>query len=228
MPHNHFYSTAFDSDQITIDHPKEVHHLKNVIRCKEGDEIFIHDGCGRIAKAQIEKIKKTEAMCSVLEIKTNPPSKFQLHLIQGICKEVELIIEKATEIGIQSICLLAAKNSSISSVSPSKLEKLIYKSIVAMKQSGQFFLPEIVFYDSLSSLPIRGKLVLLDQMGEKNMSEADEEITYCVGPESGFTSEEKSQLLELGAISCSLGTSVLRCETAAICGCFLFKYLSSK
>ena len=199
-----------------------------MVKSKIGDVIFIHDGKGQIAKVHLSSITKREAFCNILESKTHKRQKPFIHLVQSMCQHIDLIIEKATEIGISSVHIVQTNKSACATISASKLEKLQYKSIVAMKQSAQPYMLNIEIHRDLASLSLHGEVLLLDQDGGNYLPNSDQDITYCVGPEGGLTSEEKQQYLAMGAKPYSLGSSILRCETAAICGGFLLKHLASK
>jgi len=85
---------------------KEFHHLKNVLRLNRGDEIIVFDGKGLEFSGKIESIGKHEARIAIeKQVESIKESGFEIILCQGLAKseKMELIIQKATELGVSRI-----------------------------------------------------------------------------------------------------------------------------
>ncbi|MFN7170445.1 MAG: RsmE family RNA methyltransferase, partial [Candidatus Omnitrophota bacterium] len=160
-------------------------------------------------------------------------------LVQAIPKKekMDLIVEKATELGVEEIIPVVTERSV---VRPDKekrnrlLERWRKVSLSATKQSRRLFLPKISevkkFSQILREIPFSASLII-PCLEEKNLSlkELDwnkfkEDIYIFIGPEGDFSPEEISLAKERGAISVSLGEAVLRTETAAIYILSIFNY----
>lgn len=209
----------------------ETHHIKDVLRYKKGDILNLFDGEGGLYQGEILELKKNKIRVKILKKenkKKNPPF---FHLVQAIPKKekMDLIVEKATELGVEEIIPVLTKRTIIH---PDKkreeelLERWRKISLSAVKQSKRYFLPKISeikeFPQVLEKLPELTSLIVpsLEEKGI-NLKEIDwksfaEDIYVFIGPEGDFTKEEISYLKEKKAILVSLGDFVLRSETAAI------------
>src|SRR3989344_3161073 len=101
-----FVERLAGNEKIVLITGKELHHLKNVLRLKKGDHIVVFDGRGREFLGSIENISKGEA-CIAIEkkVEVSRESPFEIILGQGIVKaeKMDLIIQKATELGVSRI-----------------------------------------------------------------------------------------------------------------------------
>ena len=183
--------------------------------------------------------------------KSNPvqsiKSKIQIVLGQAIPKgkNMDLIIEKATELGISKIYPIISDRSIVrigSNELPKKQEKWQRVAIEACKQSGQNWLPEIKTPKKTEELfqpnPPEYDLLLIAslQKGSKNLKEILSEyriahdqnepssVLMLIGPEGDFTPSEINLAMNFGCSPMTLGTIVLRSETAALYSLSILSY----
>lgn len=214
----------------------EAHHCRDVMRCKEGDRVVVFNGEGTESEAQITSIDKQQvALKSLMVNQTNrPPAMLTLGQAIPKGKNMDLIIQKATELGAGRIVPLMSERTVVqldAAEIGKKQEKWQRVAIEACKQCGQNWLPEVAppmtvekFVNSAgdafrlvaaideSSRTLKG---ILMEWGETNGS-PPAEATLMIGPEGDFTPAEISQALGQGFAPLSLGPIILRSETAAI------------
>lgn len=204
----------------------EFHHLYHVMRHKEGESIEFVDGKGCLCLAKIEKIEKKRAILCIEKRQMTMPSTFNLVLMQAIprANRLDFIIEKGTELGMTELWLFPSQHSERKIFSEEQLQRMKGVAIAAMKQCGRLYLPKIVMkpkmeqwqelpYPSFYGDTSPTAPSLLNLIQSKPLHEG---IILCIGPESGFTTEESSQLEKIGAKGVKLHENILRTDTAAI------------
>lgn len=224
------------------------HYLKNVMRRKVGDEIFVFneengEWSGIFCEKSIKLVKKQR----------EPEALTNRCLAVGLIKQqrLETIVEKITEIGVDRLFLLHTDRSNAREANLSRLTKI---AIEATEQSGRIrrlsiekpqklrdFLAMGEITKAFLSPEIIGKTKTIEQMySSKNRSKQEEknrgkeatgrEMSGCsskskkiecfiIGPEGGFSKEEIEMMNNLEAIC--LGKNILRTETASIIGAHL-------
>lgn len=208
----------------------ESHHALHVLRFKEGEQIFIFDGKGKVAEAKLLK-KGRQVVFEILSMKEAPAPACKLCLVQALPKgkAMELILQKATELGMQEIWPIMAERS-VTQIREEKSEKKQEKwqqiVIEACKQCGQNWMPRVFPALSLKDFLEKNhegcKLIAsLHPQAQPlhallKTEKQNKKIFFLVGPEGDFTSEETKMALACGFQPVSLGANVLRCETAAI------------
>ena len=151
------------------------------------------------------------------------PKKAELFCALLKRENFELIAQKATEIGIETITPILTNRTVKTGFNRERLEKIIRE---ASEQSGRTTLPKLNEPTTLAEAMISvtpGRSVFFDLSGkELTQEEYTSEITSCfIGPEGGFTEEETETARKAGLIIGSLGKLTLRGETAAIVASFL-------
>ena len=217
----------WESATLTGDEAK---HCARVMRKRAGDVIEIFDGAGRSSQAEIIFVAKERVELKMGEPKTNQPLKPEVTLAVGIPKgkTMELIIQKAVELGVARIIPLTSSQGNVK-ISTGDAEKKRQKwqrvSLEASKQCGQNFLPQVASPSSVNSWLEQEndslKIVAALRDESKNLKEIlspsrVEKITFLVGPEGDFSSEEYEAAFQKGYQPVSLGDLVLRVETAAL------------
>jgi 16S rRNA (uracil1498-N3)-methyltransferase len=202
----------------------EAHHLARVLRLKIGDQVTVFDGRGHEADARIERVEgQTVELAVGGRLVTADESQPPVTLAVAVPKADRFawLVEKATELGVARLVpLLTAR--SVVHPGASKLEKLRRTIVEASKQCGRSWLMtlhepipwrEFVLREFTSGLPL-----IADPSGEPlaEALEADRPLLLAVGPEGGFTAEEREEAREQGGRLVSLGPWMLRIETAAI------------
>ncbi len=217
------------------------HYLTSVLRCKKGDAISVIDGKGKAYEAAIADISKENVFIDVInEIQLDTESSLNLILCQGILKgeKMDLIIQKATELGVKEIIPLITERCIVKETRKVKRWQKIAEE--SAEQCGRTVIPTIhepVEFRLLFTVHCsqqmngfifweEGGLSLKDAISKLAIHpSAYSPIYLFVGPEGGFTAEEVDLSEEHGLIKTTLGKRVLRAETAAIASVALVQFL---
>ncbi len=218
---------------------KERAHIANVLRMKAGDKLIASVADGRDFICEIAEIEADAVKLNILEERANSADpKFDITIFQGAPKrdKLELIIQKATELGMTSLVPFQSKFC-ISKFDNEKIPRLAKISAEATKQCGRSTPLEICnvqsFSEMLESLDKYQTVIFAYEKETSPLKIAIEKyknaenqgkIAVVVGSEGGFSKEEAESIAKLENVECvSLGSRILRLETAAIS---LFSVLS--
>lgn len=214
---------------------KDVNHIKNVLRMRPGEEISVSNGIdGREYRCGIEELHEEEIICELRFIKEEGvelPSK--IYLFQGLPKadKMELIIQKAVELGVYEIIPVAAKRSVVKlDEKKAKNKVLRWQGIAqaAAKQSKRGIIPKVhdvmefrdaAEYSSLAQVKIIPYELSEGMEKTREIIEGlkpGEDIAVFIGPEGGFAGEEVMEAEKRGIIPVTLGKRILRTETAGM------------
>lgn len=208
---------------------EDTNYLSNVLRLKRGDSITISNGQGKSFIARIVGRGILEVIDELQEIKEET---FNLTLCQALLKgeKMELVIQKATELGIKRI--IPFKSSRCIIRDTQKIERWRRIAKEASEQSGRNVVPEINHLIDFSRLieEIDNGLLfwegesigLIDKFTELDLNK---DIYLIIGPEGGFSEEEIEKARVKGIITASLGKRILRAETAAITAVAILVFL---
>lgn len=202
------------------------HHAR-VKRLDIGAPITLTDGAGTIATGSLIRIAKTQLTIEV-ERSEHVEAPQPVHLLVPIGDKDRMLwlAEKATELGIASWRPVMYKRSK--SVSP-RGEGLTFQAKVrsrmvsALEQSGGAWLP-MMFPETtpplaINATPAQGARILLDASGKPPvMQRLASPVTVALGPEGGLDQGEREALVAAAFTPVSLGSNILRFETAAIAG----------
>lgn len=205
---------------------EDQHHLYNVMRRQDNDEIIVCDYQTKIK--YLCKIKNKEIIIN-RQLKINNELKYRLKLVVSLVKndKLELIMQKASELGVQQLVIVPTRYSNVK-LDSAKFEKKLarWHKIVkeACEQSLRNTLMEITFVDSIKDIGNDDyqKIVAYEKNDNKLTLN---DLTYhrntlvFIGPEGGFSPEEIAFLEARGFTNVTLGQRILRCETAAIVSC---------
>ncbi|HHV10748.1 MAG TPA: 16S rRNA (uracil(1498)-N(3))-methyltransferase [Clostridiales bacterium] len=213
----------------------DVNHIKNVLRMKPGDEIVICNGQGKDCYCIINKVSDSEitAECR-FEKDTGTELKARITLFQGLPKKdkMELIIQKAVELGVYDIVPVMTKRTVIKLEDKKKEEKKLerWQAIAeeAAKQSGRGIIPVVrpvqSFKEAVNSAKMLGQGIIPyeNATGMQNtrqllgsLKEYDS-IGVFIGPEGGFEEAEIGLAMSAGIQPITLGRRILRTETAGL------------
>lgn len=211
----------------------DVNHIKNVLRMQPGEEIAVSNGeDGKEYRCGIEELKEDEIVCTLRFIKEDGvelPSK--IYLFQGLPKadKMELIVQKAVELGVYEIIPVATKRAVVKldeKKAKSKITRWQTISEAAAKQSKRRIVPEIhsvmTFKEAVkyaAGMQVKVIPYELAEGMEKTRElisglKPGEEIAIFIGPEGGFEESEIQMALEQGIKPITLGKRILRTETA--------------
>ncbi len=218
----------------------EFHHLRHVLRLDIGARIALYDERGATYHGEIIHIAPEYAELEITQTDFPITSAFHLTLAQSILKgsKMDLVIEKATELGVHTITPFFSAFS-VARIPQAKQAERVARwqriARAAAKQSGN--LPPAIstpqsFTTLFHSIPnTSGKIIFSEQEHDlhltifaKNPAQFDS-LHILVGPEGGFTPQEIEQARAAGFVSVSLGASVLRAETASITAVALCQFL---
>lgn len=222
-----FVPENFSSNKSLLIKDDEFHHIKNVFKKQIGENINLTNGNGSIAVGRILSFSKKECEIEILKVKTFEETLPKIALAFSLLKKKndELIIEKLTELGVKEFFPFIADRT-IRKNSINIISKFKKKSIVAIKQCDNAFLPKINevenFSKMIKSLIDKNYLPIIASEIEKDkiLSEILEENSgknYCliIGPEGGFSKIELDYISQ-NLLSFKLSNHILRAETAAI------------
>ncbi|MGF1678054.1 MAG: RsmE family RNA methyltransferase [Candidatus Methylacidiphilales bacterium] len=234
-----FYCPDLDAGRLV---DSENHHAQHVLRIRQGDLISLFDGVGREATAEVSRISKYETLFSIVSSHQSPPPDYSIHLWAAItkAKSWSLVLEKATELGVTSITPLLSERSIVRADEEdhSKVEKWKQEIIAACKQCGRNHLPVlnplITVNSAVQSIPQDHLHVLASlQPGARSLrstlltsfkSAKTPSVTAAVGPEGDFSPVELGVFLSAGFVPVTLGSNVLRAETAALYLCAVLSH----
>jgi 16S rRNA (uracil1498-N3)-methyltransferase len=197
-----------------------INQWRNVLRLKTGDVLILCDGAGREAEATIVDMKKNVINLAITDINTperEPGKSATLYCALLKRENFELVVQKATEIGISRVVPLLTERTVKTGFNRDRLEKIIRE---ACEQSGRTSLPElsepIKFNDAIKNVTA-SETVIFDLSGAELKSFATFNLlNFFIGPEGGFSEGEVELAKEAGCTIASLGGLTLRGETAAI------------
>ena len=207
----------------------EARHLSQVLRMKPGDTIIVFDGHGHRASAEILAVSRDRVPLKLGEILPSRTPMPAITLAQAIPKgkNMDLIVQKSVELGIAAIQPLVTRYTVVQP-GDGKSEKWRRNALEACKQCGQDTLPEIAepqtFEKWIISQAATPGLKLIASLAPgarpfrevlKNHPKTTEAV-LLVGPEGDFSSEETASALAAGFMPISLGSIVLRVETATL------------
>lgn len=238
---HHFFVSpqAVGEDRVAITGP-DVNHIKNALRMRQGESLLISDGEGNDYHCRISSIKSDLVEARIEERRESRELPVRLYLFQGLPKsdKMELIIQKAVELGVYGVTPVITKNAVVkldAKKEKSRLERWQAISESAAKQSGRSRIPKVEKIMSLKeALEMAEEFdqILIpyeNQTGMDTMKKALEAVgqdtrsaAVFIGPEGGFDENEVLLAKEHGAVPVSLGRRILRTETAGLAVLSLF------
>lgn len=213
---------------------EDVNHIRNVLRMKPGEEVLISNGQGINYCCEVTDIAKEKIIAQILsenEEQRELPAK--LYLFQGLPKgeKMELIIQKAVELGVYQIIPVSTRRSVVKLEGKKEEAKIRrWNSIAesAAKQSGRGIIPKVTGVMSLKEafsyakefdrriIPFEHAKGMFKTKRELEQIKPKMEVGIFIGPEGGFEDEEITLAQEAGVASISLGKRILRTETAGL------------
>jgi 16S rRNA (uracil1498-N3)-methyltransferase len=208
--------------QIELPEPL-AHRLREVMRARSGDPLLLFDGHGREHRATLIAVHRHQAIAAVGEaVAALPESPLELTLAQGICRgeKMDLVIQKATELGVRRIVPLLTERVEVALQGERLQRRLAHwqqVAISAAEQSGRSCVPEVAEPIDIGVLPMAAALIL-DPSAVRRLSTLEPILsaTLIVGPEGGISERELAQARGRGATPVGLGPRILRTETAGL------------
>ena len=212
----------------------DVNHIKNVLRMKPGEEIFVNDNVDKSFRCRIVEIESEVVWTEILDIslsKAELPAK--LYLFQGLPKQekMEWIIQKAVELGAYQVIPVATRRS-VTKLDAKKAEAKVKRwngiAEAGAKQSGRSVIPQVTQVMSMREALEYGqdfdvKMIPYEKARgmEQTKTVMDKvrpgvQAGIFIGPEGGFEEAEIEEAVKAGFEPISLGSRILRTETAGL------------
>jgi len=207
---------------------EELNYVSRVLRLKPGNAVTLFNGQGGEYSGTISELHKRQCIIDIdafSDIDTE--STLNITLVQCISRgeRMDITLQKATELGIQRIQPVFSKHCTVV-LEGKRLEKRHnhWQGVIrsACEQSGRNILPllepAIALNDYLATTT-NNTCLLLDPLAKtslKDLPVPDSDIQLLVGPEGGFSEQERQSAYDNGYQGVQLGPRVLRTETAAI------------
>lgn len=224
---------AFADDQVRIE-GEALHHLCRVLRLGAGDRLYALDGRGQLFHVTLEAVSKDHATGRITAAEPasgEPPLPITLAAAIPKGDRWEWLLQKATELGVSRIQPLVTARTIVQVESRKAADKQArWQKIVseAAEQCERGAVPTVLppmtwnaFTAATAAAPPALLLACLERAGAPLPTVLDAvpqpaDVTVLVGPEGGFTPAEADAALALGAHGVSLGTRILRAETASM------------
>lgn len=238
--HRFYHSNPLDLNQIIILDEFSSHHALRVMRVKVDDFLILFNGDGFEYRGRVSDINKKTINIEILsKEKNNNESPININLFQSISsnEKMDMVIQKATELGVSSIQPIFTSRSTVKLNLDRIKKRLIHwrqVSISACGQSGRSKIPTIKspigfdrFVEGISTNSLN---LLLHPDNSKESSNLPNkysgDINIFIGPEGGFSQDEVLLLKKQNCINIQLGSRILRTETAplAIIAILQYKY----
>jgi 16S rRNA (uracil1498-N3)-methyltransferase len=216
------------SPGATVRLPERAARHLAALRLKVGDQVTLFNGDGFESSALLAEIGKRGASATVkYRDAIDRESPLDVRLVQGVCASdrMDLVLQKATELGVRSILPVSAARS-IVRLSPERRERreTHWQNVViaACEQCGRNRIPEVEtttsFPQFIADAPHGGTRILLSPDGAVGFRELPVAAPVCVliGPEGGLTPEERDVAVGAGFVPVRFGPRVLRTETAPL------------
>lgn len=247
------YQFFVDPSQILLDQKKviitgdDVNHIKNVLRMKIGEEFNVSNGIdGKEYRCSVEELGDDQILCTLRFIKEDGVElPVKVTLFQGLPKadKMELIIQKAVELGVAEVVPVACKRCIVkldAKKEKSKLARWQGIAEAAAKQSKRGFIPqvrEVMTYKEAIAYAKDMECKLIPYEMAEDMSHTrevlggikpEDRVAIFIGPEGGFEEEEIQAALTEGIEPITLGKRILRTETAGFTVLSWLVYLLEK
>jgi 16S rRNA (uracil1498-N3)-methyltransferase len=226
---------AREAASIFLEGPEHL-HLSKVARIGPGERVQLFDENGNHYLARVEKIEKRKTRLLILERHERREPEVKITLAQVVLKtrNMDLVIQKATELGTDSIVPVISERTIVKmeGIQDKKWKRWNRVAIEASKQCGRSAVPDIMAPVNLTTFIQKkeeSKKLFLSERGggalrqilihpiERNL-QIPRYVILLVGPEGGWTEREEQDIMKSRYEAVSLGSLTLRSETAAIVG----------
>ena len=221
---------------------QELEHLRKVLRLRPGERVTLFDDEGWEHTGIIQSYTASAGEIEILKsYQPGRESLLDITLAQALGKgeKMDLVVEKATELGVRTILPFLSSHT-VPRLDSKKIERrhARWKRIAlgAAKQSGRTRIPEILDLCDFGDLvrrpwPCELKLLFWEKESLQGLAQIREErvrlnsLLLVIGPEGGFSPDEASEAMRHGFKSIRLGKRILRTETAALAVLSIVQFL---
>lgn len=218
----------------------DVNHIKNVLRMRKGEKVRISDNAGRDLYCEIGSIEDTRIMLTIIKEAEGTEPSLAITLFQGLPKgdKMELVIQKAVELGVSEIIPVAMKNCVVKlDEKRSQAKQARWQAIAesAAKQSKRSIIPTVGMPLGFAQAAEYAKKLdwrILPYENQRGIAHTREvfgriqkgcSVGIFIGPEGGYDSTEIA-LVKEDMEMVSLGNRILRTETAGLCALSMLMY----
>lgn len=217
-----------------FDLSKEDHnHIVNSLRMGQGDEIEVLASDGLFLGILVDVERRSSRLEIRHKIRDIEKPKLDIVLYQALAKgdNMDLIIQKATELGVTEIIPIMTERTVVrldGKRATNRVERLQKIADSASAQSKRDYLPLVKDIIEIEQID-EEVLIFFDEEADSSLREGlskldHKRLAYIIGPEGGFSPEERQSLVDKGALRLSLGKRILRTETAAIAAAAIIQY----
>lgn len=211
---------------------EESHHAATSLRLSVGAGVILFDGAGAEGTGRLTQVDRGRVSVEVESVRQRPfelSCKLTLGVAMGRAHRQSYLVEKCTELGVASIWPLVTQRSTARPGAPA-VKRWLRRAIEAAKQSGRAWVPTIE-----APMPLGGCVERVSEFGVAISADvgssaapfrtwleqhaAAESMLVLIGPEGGWSDEERRLLADAGVTAISFGPTVLRTETAAVAVC---------
>lgn len=214
-------------DHITVDGQDAV-HIRRSLRLREGDAVLVCDGRSTEYDTVIASFDGDDVRLTVTDVRPSAAEPtVKVTLFQGLPKgdKLEWIIQKCVELGVFEIVPVEMSRSiaKIGDKAEKKHKRLQTIADEAASQSGRGILPRVAapvsFREMLTRLGETPTVVCYEGGGKPFCDLISKDMTalnIVIGPEGGIAPDEIDALVAAGGVTATLGSRILRCETAPV------------
>lgn len=232
-----FFVTEPFGDSVVID-GEGARHISRSLRMAVGEEVIVCDTKGNDFLCEIESVADKEVYLKVnssSKCESEPNVKVTLYQAMPKSDKLELIVQKAVELGVHRIvpvltsrCISRPDKKSMDK----KLDRLNKIALSAAQQSGRGIVPEVssmISFERAVEEMAKDECPILfyesDGTKLKTLMDASpKSVSIMIGSEGGFEREEVEKAASLGIPAVNLGKRILRCETAPMCALSAIMY----
>ena len=232
MEENRFYHSENLELKYVVELIVQTHiHAAKVLRLKVGDQFALFNGDGYDYLAKVIELSKHKTSVEIIDrYEVNHESPLKITLAQGLAAgdKMDWIIQKAVELGIQSIQPLLTERSIVKldrERADKKLEHWRTVAISACEQTGRSIIPDILspihlvqWLSNQNQTANSLKLILTPAKAQNinHLEKPSSPVVFMVGPEGGFSEKEMNLALSSSFVPVNFGKRVLRTETASV------------
>lgn len=206
------------------------HHAREVLRLRSGASVVVFDGRGAEFQAELDEVSRrtvSARLGAAVAARAESPLRLVLAVSPLKGDRMELVVQKATELGIAAIWPVVTYRTDAAArpaLQGSRGERWERVASGAAEQCGRAVVPEVAPTTTLDGLVARTfegrRVVLLETPGHRPLASLDIDpsrpLLLLVGPAGGFEPSEAEALREAAFTPASLGPRILRAETAAV------------
>lgn len=209
---------------------EESHHLVKVLRHQVGDIIRLTDGMGSLFEGRIESPSSGGVVVCLQAVLPMATTRGRILLAQGLLKgeKMEFVIQKAAELGATEILPFTSSRTVAEwKREARKLTRWRKIAEAASKQSGRVHhlkVQEPVVFEKILETNAESKIIFWEGSNESATFPIGESVLILIGPEGGFSGQEVAAAKARGFAVLSMGSLILRAETAALAALSITQY----